>query len=126
MARVVVTGGAGFLGSHLADALLARGDEVVAVDNFVDRAPQQRRPTSPTTSGSRLVEHDVSEPLDGSTATVDAVMHFASPASPPDYLGVPGGDPRVGSDGTLTRLDLARPTAPGSCWRRPARSTATR
>jgi nucleoside-diphosphate-sugar epimerase len=105
MPRAVVTGGAGFLGSHLCDTLLARGWEVVAVDNLstgnrdnvahlLDRADFE------------LVEHDVVHgvPVDG---RVDAVLHFASPASPPAYLARPIATLEVGSIGTQHALDLA-------------------
>jgi len=105
MARVVVTGGAGFLGSHLCDRLLARGDEVVCADNFSTGMQQNVEPHA----GSpryRLVECDVSRdvPVEG---RVDAVMHMASPASPPDYLAMPLESLDVGSLGTRRALDLA-------------------
>ncbi len=106
MARVVITGGAGFLGSHLCDALVARGDEVVAVDNLVTgrRANVEHLLGRP---GFELVDADVSVALrvDG---PVDAVMHFASPASPKDYLAMPIETLQVGSAGTRNALDLAR------------------
>jgi len=106
MARVVVTGGAGFLGSHLVTHLLDRGDDVVAVDNLctgrrVNLDGVAGRP------GFEFVEQDVSLalPVDG---PVDAVLHFASPASPPAYLALPIETLLVGSDGTRHALDLAR------------------
>ena len=106
--RVVVAGGAGFLGSHLCDALLARGDEVVCVDNYltgrVVNVDHLRDNVAFT-----LVEHDVSHPgpvaIDGA---LDAVMHLASPASPKDYLAMPIETLAVGSTGTRNLLDLAR------------------
>ncbi len=106
MARVVVTGGAGFLGSHLCDALLARGDEVVAIDNLltgsVDNIAHLR-----ATEAFSFRQHDVSTPysVDG---TVDAVMHLASPASPRDYLDHPIETLDVGSTGTRNGLELAK------------------
>ncbi|MFM8973637.1 MAG: UDP-glucuronic acid decarboxylase family protein [Actinomycetota bacterium] len=105
MARVVVTGGAGFIGSHLCDALLARGDEVVAVDNFstgrrANLAHLVDRPDF------LLVEADVVHDLPVSGA-VDAVLHFASPASPPEYLAMPLETLDVSSVGTRRALDLA-------------------
>jgi nucleoside-diphosphate-sugar epimerase len=106
MARVVVTGGSGFLGSHLADALLARGDEVVAVDNL---CTGRRDNIAHLADHDRFtfVEADVVRglPVEG---PVDAVMHFASPASPPAYLARPLETLDVGSIGTRHALDLAR------------------
>ncbi|HYZ97500.1 MAG TPA: UDP-glucuronic acid decarboxylase family protein [Acidimicrobiales bacterium] len=106
MARVVVTGGAGFLGSHLCDALLDRGDEVVAIDNLVTGSVDniehlfgRRRFT--------FAEHDVSTYL-WVPGPVDAVLHFASPASPVDYLEIPIQTLKVGSLGTHNGLGLAK------------------
>ncbi|MDF8264076.1 UDP-glucuronic acid decarboxylase family protein [Luteipulveratus flavus] len=103
--RVVVTGGAGFLGSHLCEKLLARGDEVVAVDNFCTGDPANVAHLAHE-DGFELRRLDVSEPftVDG---PVDAVLHFASPASPVDYLRMPIETLRVGSAGTQNALDLA-------------------
>jgi len=105
MARVVVTGGAGFLGSHLSDALLARGDEVVAIDNLVTGSTDNIAHLADT-PGFTFVRHDVSTPVsvDG---PVDLVMHLASPASPKDYLELPIETLTVGSHGTLNTLELA-------------------
>ena len=106
MARVVVTGGAGFLGSHLCDALLARGDEVVAIDNLVtgDLANIEHLDTNTQFS---FVEQDVSTFI-GVSGDVDVVMHFASPASPIDYLEMPIQTLKVGSLGTHNGLGLAK------------------
>ena len=106
MARVVVTGGAGFLGSHLADALLARGDQVVAIDNLItgDRANIEHLFGTP---GFTFVEHDVSNFI-WVAGEVDAVLHFASPASPTDYLEMPIQTLKVGSLGTHNTLGLAK------------------
>jgi dTDP-glucose 4,6-dehydratase len=106
MPRAVVTGGAGFVGSHLCDALRARDWEVVAVDNFVTGHPQNVAHLSDD-AGFTLVEHDVITgiPVDG---PVDAVLHLASPASPPEYLAHPIATLEVGSVGTRHALDLAR------------------
>ncbi|MXW62650.1 MAG: SDR family oxidoreductase [Acidimicrobiaceae bacterium] len=104
--RVVVTGGAGFLGSHLCDHLIARGDEVVCIDNLstgtssnVAHLLEHRR--------FALVEHDVSAYVDVDGA-VDAVLHFASPASPVDYAKMPIQTLKVGSLGTHNTLGLAK------------------
>ena len=87
MARVVITGGAGFLGSHLADELLGRGDEVVAIDNLStgNNANIEHLLDLP---GFTFAEHDVSKYV-WVPDVVDAVLHFASPASPVDYLKMP-------------------------------------
>jgi dTDP-glucose 4,6-dehydratase len=102
----VITGGAGFLGSHLGDRLLREGYEVVAVDNLVTgdlRNIAHHRKGS----GFEFVQQDVSEPFD-IDGQVDMVLHFASPASPVDYLNLPLETLRVGSYGTHNTLELAR------------------
>ena len=103
--RVVVTGGAGFLGSHLCDAIIARGDSVVCVDNLStgrqdNVAHLMGRPEF------TFVEADVSSALDVA-GQVDAVAHLASPASPPEYLRLPLETLAVGSRGTENALRLA-------------------
>jgi len=102
---VVLTGGAGFLGYHLSEIFLDRGDQVVCVDNLITGA-QANVDALSARRGFEFIRHDVSEPftVDGE---VDAVMHFASPASPKDYLDHPLATLRVGSDGTFNTLDLA-------------------
>jgi dTDP-glucose 4,6-dehydratase len=104
--RVVVTGGAGFLGSHLCEALIARGDEVVCVDDLctgsLDNIAGLR-----ASAGFELIVADVSRTLDVGGA-VHAVLHFASPASPPDYLALPLQTLAVGSEGTRRALELAQ------------------
>jgi nucleoside-diphosphate-sugar epimerase len=105
MPRAVVTGGAGFLGSHFCDLLRAREWEVVAVDNFVTGSPDNVAHLADD-PGFALVEHDVVAgiPVDG---PLDAVVHLASPASPPEYLARPIATLEVGSVGTRHALDLA-------------------
>jgi dTDP-glucose 4,6-dehydratase len=104
--RMVVTGGAGFLGSHLCERLLADGHEVVCLDNFVTGTPANVAHLAET-GPFRLVRADVTD-LVHVAGPVDAVLHFASPASPVDYLRLPIHTLKVGSIGTLHALGLAR------------------
>jgi dTDP-glucose 4,6-dehydratase len=104
--RAVVTGGAGFLGSHVCETLVAGGHDVVCVDNHVTGTPDNVQ-SMLDAPGFELVEADVSLGLDVS-GPVDLVMHLASPASPPDYLRLPVETMLVGSEGTRHALDLAR------------------
>ncbi len=106
MARIVVTGGAGFLGSHLCRALLARGDQVIAVDNLVTGAVSNIEELFGQ-RGFTFVEHDVSQYV-WIPGAVDAVMHFASPASPADFERIPIQILKVGSLGTHNTLGLAK------------------
>jgi dTDP-glucose 4,6-dehydratase len=104
--RVVVTGGAGFLGSHLCDRLLAAGHEVVALDNLLTGNTRNIAHLAGN-SHFRFIFQDVTEYLylDG---PIDAIMHFASPASPIDYLELPIQTLKVGSLGTHKALGLAK------------------
>ena len=106
MARIVVTGGAGFLGSNLCETLVARGDEVVVIDNLVtgDLANIEHLIGVP---GFTFVKYDVTRYVHVA-GPVDAIMHFASPASPKDYLDMPIQTLKVGSLGTHHCLGLAR------------------
>lgn len=104
-ARVVVTGGAGFVGSWLCARLLELGTDVVCVDNFVTSSRDGMGDLT-STQGFQLLEQDVSEGLDVE-GDVDWVLHLACPASPPHYLRLPVETMRVGSVGTLHALDLA-------------------
>ena len=103
--RVLVTGGAGFLGSHLCDRLLADGHEVLAMDNLVTGNPRNIAHLDGE-KRFRFVRHDVTQfiAVDGA---LDAVLHFASPASPIDYLELPIQTLKVGSLGTHNALGLA-------------------
>lgn len=106
MARVVITGGAGFLGSHLCDALVARGDQVVVLDNLVTGAVDNIAHLFGA-PGFTFVEQDVSDYV-WVPGPVDVVMHLASPASPKDYLEMPIQTLKVGSLGTHNTLGLAK------------------
>jgi dTDP-glucose 4,6-dehydratase len=105
-ARIVVTGGAGFLGSHLCRALLARGDEVVCIDNLVTGQLVNVEDLF-AHSAFTFIEHDVSNFVNV-PGEVSAVLHFASPASPKDYLEMPIQTLKVGSLGTHNTLGLAK------------------
>jgi dTDP-glucose 4,6-dehydratase len=104
--RILITGGAGFLGSHLCDHFLNAGTEVVCVDDFSTGRPENVEQWGPK-DGLTIIRADVSEGIDLAGA-VDAVLHFASPASPPAYLRRPVETMRAGSLGTFHALDLAR------------------
>ena len=104
--KLLVTGGAGFIGSHLCERFLADGHSVVCVDNFITGHDAnielfRARPAF------QLIRHDVSKPLEVS-GPIDAVLHFASPASPVDYLKFPIQTLKVGSLGTLNALGIAK------------------
>jgi dTDP-glucose 4,6-dehydratase len=107
--RVVVSGGAGFLGSHLCRALLARGHEVVCVDNLVTGSNDNVEELMGDPQFSFML-HDVSKPLEVK-GEVDAVMHLASPASPKDFAEIPIKILKVGSIGTFNLLGLAKSRA---------------
>ena len=108
--RVLLAGGAGFIGSHIADALLARGDEVVAIDNF---ATGRRENVAHLSANSKftLIEHDITLPWPAHqalTVTFEAVLDYASPASPNDFATMPLEILAVGSTGTRNLLDRAK------------------
>jgi dTDP-glucose 4,6-dehydratase len=103
--RTLITGGGGFIGSHLCERFLAEGHDVVAVDNYITGRQENIQPLFANPRFT-FVKHDVSQPLtiDG---PVDNVLHFASPASPVDYLNHPIPTLKVGSLGTHNTLGLA-------------------
>ena len=104
--RAVVTGGAGFLGSHLCDALLDAGTEVIALDNLLTGSESNIAPLIGR-DGFRFVRYDVTDYL-AVQGDVHYVLHFASPASPRDYLEFPIQTLKVGALGTHKALGLAR------------------
>jgi len=106
MKRAVVTGGAGFLGSHLCERLLAEGHRVTAVDNLLTGSRDNLAHLAGQPAFS-FVEHDVTRPFE-IEGEVDYVLHFASPASPIDYLELPIQTLKVGSLGTHNALGLAK------------------
>jgi dTDP-glucose 4,6-dehydratase len=106
MKRILITGAAGFLGSHLCDRFIAEGFFVIGMDNFItgDRLNIEHLVGHPN---FKFVEHDVTEfvKIDGD---LDYILHFASPASPIDYLKIPIQTLKVGSLGTHNLLGLAK------------------
>jgi dTDP-glucose 4,6-dehydratase len=108
VSRVVVAGGAGFLGSHLCDRLIGRGDTVVCLDDL-STGSKENVAHLLEQEGFRLVVTNVSEKVElGDNDPVDAVCHLASPASPPAYLARPFDTLAVGSEGTRRLAELAR------------------
>lgn len=106
MARVVITGGAGFLGSHLCDYFITRGDEVICLDNLITGSPDNIAHLFGHPK-FRFICHDVTNFI-YVEGDVDYVLHFASPASPMDYLRYPIQTLKVGSLGTHKALGFAK------------------
>jgi dTDP-glucose 4,6-dehydratase len=104
--RVVITGAAGFLGSHLCEALLERGSEIVAIDNLATSRLANLQHLFGR-AGFTFIKYDVTNFL-SVPGPVEAVLHFASPASPKDYLEMPIQTLKVGSLGTHKSLGLAK------------------
>jgi nucleoside-diphosphate-sugar epimerase len=104
--RHLLAGGGGFVGSHLADLFLARGDDVVVIDNF---STGRRSNIAHLADAHRftLIEHDVTTPVPSFDSTFDTVLDLASPASPVDFATMPLEILAVGSTGTRNLLDLA-------------------
>jgi dTDP-glucose 4,6-dehydratase len=106
VARILVTGGAGFIGSHLCERLLDEGHEVTCIDNFSTGSPDNIAPLLGD-QRFRFIQQDVTNFIYVQGA-LDAILHFASPASPIDYLELPIQTLKVGSLGTHKALGLAK------------------
>src|SRR5918996_58596 len=106
MARYLITGGAGFIGSHLCESFLKQGHEVICMDNYSTGANENVAGFA-SHPGFKFVNHNVSTFIDVQDP-VDYVLHFASPASPVDYLELPIPTLKVGSLGTHNALGLAK------------------
>ncbi len=104
--RVLVTGGAGFIGSHLCDRFITEGHSVLCVDNFITGSEANIAHLR-SKQTFELLRHDITKPLEPS-GSIDYVLHFASPASPVDYLKYPIQTLKVGSLGTLNALGIAK------------------
>jgi dTDP-glucose 4,6-dehydratase len=104
--RIFITGGAGFIGSHLCDYFLARGHHVVAMDNFITGSPDNIAHLK-NEARFEFIEQDVTRYINV-PGQVDAVLHFASPASPKSYLDFPIQTMKVGALGTHNALGVAR------------------
>src|SRR3954468_16058467 len=104
--RTLITGGAGFVGSHLCERFLALGHEVLCVDNCITGTPVNVEHLKGNPRFAFL-QHNVSEPIEVE-GSIDHVLHFASPASPVDYLKYPIQTLKVGSLGTHNTLGLAK------------------
>lgn len=106
MKRVLITGGAGFIGSHLCERYLERGAEVICMDNFITGNPDNIAQLFGN-ERFKFIKHDVTEYL-YVPGNVDLILHFASPASPIDYLKLPIQTLKVGALGTHKALGLAK------------------
>ncbi len=106
MGRALITGGAGFVGSHLCDLFVSRGHDVICMDNFITGSPDNIAHLMGC-KGFSFIEHDVTNYI-YVEGPVDYVLHFASPASPIDYLEKPIQTLKVGSLGTHKTLGLAK------------------
>ena len=104
--RAIVTGGAGFLGSHICERLLNEGWDVLCVDNFLTSSPCNigHMQTNPR---FKLIQIDVTDHVD-IPGGIDVIYHFASPASPVDYMQLPIQTMKVGSLGTMHMLEMAK------------------
>src|ERR1700720_757676 len=119
----VVTGGAGFLGSHLTDRLLAEGHRVIAIDNFITGSDANIGHLAGN-ENYKFIKHNVSNFIFLPEEKLDYVFHFASPASPIDYLELPIPTLKVGALGTHNTLGLAKTKTRPFTLHRPRNATA--
>ena len=106
MARILITGGAGFLGSHLCERFIAEGDQVICMDNFITGSPDNISHLFEN-KNFKFIHQDVTDFIYVS-GDLDFILHFASPASPIDYLNLPIQTLKVGSLGSHKTLGLAK------------------
>ena len=111
--RIIVAGGAGFIGSHLSAALLAAGHEVIVLDNFVTGNPRNIAAIGENPR-FRLIEHDISTPLPPDLPLAEQVYHLASPASPADFSRIPLEIMLTNSRGTHNLLEWAEAHGDGA------------
>src|SRR5882757_1540130 len=104
--RILISGGAGFLGSHLTDLLLGQGHDVVGVDNFITGKPDNVRHLVDHNPKYKFIQHDVIEPLK-IAGPIDRIYHMASPASPIGYVKHQVATMKVNSQGTWNLLELS-------------------
>lgn len=106
MPRSLITGGAGFIGSHMCDRLIAEGHQVICVDNLLTGRKENIEHLLENENFT-FIEHDITEPLE-IEGDLNYILHFASPASPKDYMRYPIETMKVGAFGTYNMLELAR------------------
>jgi dTDP-glucose 4,6-dehydratase len=104
--RILITGGAGFIGSHLSDSLIARGHSIICIDNLVTGSRKNIKHLE-RGRNFKFIKHDISNPI-RLRGKINHVLHFASPASPIDYLKYPIKTLKVGSLGTHNALGIAK------------------
>ncbi|MAG14840.1 MAG: NAD-dependent dehydratase [Dehalococcoidales bacterium] len=104
--NVLITGAAGFIGSHLSDKFISEGHRVTSLDNYLTGSPDNLEHLRNETR-FKFIEQDITQPFTAAD-DIDLVMHFASPASPKDYLAHPMETMKAGSTGTRLTLELAR------------------
>ena len=122
--RTLITGGAGFLGSHLCDYLMEKGHDVICIDNLLTGSSGNIEHCIGNPK-FKFIKHNVSEYI-YIGGEVDNILHFASPASPLDYLKLPIQTLKVGSLGTLNAIGSQKARMPGFFWHQHQRFMAIR